>query len=80
MFDGDQASHLCHQPVCINPDHIIVEPKAANEKRKECRARGPIVKARVGETTIVLPPNGRCECAVQKCIPMIEWREAQTIE
>lgn len=31
-----EASHLCHQPTCIESTHIVVEPKKANEARKAC--------------------------------------------
>ena len=35
------ASHLCHTPKCINPDHIILETIADNADRKKChKARG----------------------------------------
>lgn len=37
LFGGEQASHLCHETTCVNPDHIVVEPKAENEARKSCK-------------------------------------------
>lgn len=39
LHHGYHASHLCHQPTCINPDHLVVESKALNELRKECRPK-----------------------------------------
>lgn len=39
LFLGHHASHLCHQPTCINPDHIVVEDKADNEARKVCKGK-----------------------------------------
>lgn len=36
MLNGKQVSHLCHNPTCINPDHLIVETQSENEARKEC--------------------------------------------
>lgn len=36
---GTHASHLCHEPLCMNPEHIVVEDKAHNEARKVCRGR-----------------------------------------
>lgn len=33
---GYQASHLCHNPECANPDHIVVESVQANQSRKGC--------------------------------------------
>lgn len=34
---GDlQVSHLCHNPGCFNPDHLVIEPEALNKIRNEC--------------------------------------------
>jgi len=30
------ASHLCHNPLCIRPDHLVVESRKLNHKRKNC--------------------------------------------
>lgn len=35
---GHDRSHLCHFSMCVNPDHIIIEPKAVNQGRKLQRA------------------------------------------
>ncbi len=32
-----EISHLCHNPFCMRPDHIIIELKIRNEARKKCR-------------------------------------------
>jgi hypothetical protein len=37
LDDGWHASHRCANPLCIEPSHIHVEPKSANEARKSCR-------------------------------------------
>jgi hypothetical protein len=37
LDDAWHASHLCHRPRCIEPSHIVVEPKRANEARKACK-------------------------------------------
>ncbi|KAM3425882.1 hypothetical protein MY4824_010140, partial [Beauveria thailandica] len=37
LYDYWHASHLCGRPTCIEPNHIAVEPKSANESRKGCR-------------------------------------------
>ncbi|KAK9357090.1 zinc-binding loop region of homing endonuclease-domain-containing protein [Lipomyces starkeyi] len=39
LYKGYHASHLCHQPICINPDHLVIESKEANESRKICSAK-----------------------------------------
>lgn len=41
LLSGDemQASHLCHDPACINKNHIVVESKIDNERRKICRKK-----------------------------------------
>lgn len=31
-----QASHLCHNPLCCNADHIVVEPGEDNAARSSC--------------------------------------------
>ncbi|KAK1994883.1 hypothetical protein LX36DRAFT_189074 [Colletotrichum falcatum] len=35
--DGWHASHRCGQPTCINHDHIVMEPKPMNDRRRACR-------------------------------------------
>jgi hypothetical protein len=29
-------SHLCHNPLCVRPDHVVLELKVVNTRRKEC--------------------------------------------
>jgi len=31
-----QASHLCHNSLCVNTEHIVAEDRAINEARKKC--------------------------------------------
>lgn len=31
-----ESSHLCHNSLCINADHISLEPKQINNERKIC--------------------------------------------
>ena len=31
-----EASHLCHMPACINPEHMIAEPHEINQSRIRC--------------------------------------------
>jgi hypothetical protein len=37
---GFEVSHLCHQPGCFNPDHLVIERKARNNLRNECAKSG----------------------------------------
>lgn len=37
LDDGWHASHLCGRTTCIEPGHLVVEPKDRNEARKDCR-------------------------------------------
>ena len=31
-----EASHLCHNDYCFNPDHLVVEPRKDNRARQGC--------------------------------------------
>lgn len=37
LEQGFHASHLCHEPTCIKPEHIVVESRKDNESRKACK-------------------------------------------
>ncbi|KAK9253194.1 zinc-binding loop region of homing endonuclease-domain-containing protein [Lipomyces tetrasporus] len=39
LYGGYQASHLCHQTNCINPDHLVVETQQVNLSRKMCSVK-----------------------------------------
>lgn len=66
MLDGDHASHQCHNPRCLNPDHLIVETKAMNEARKDCAMR-VLVYTVIGGVKYELQPKA-CNCQGAKCI------------
>ena len=40
-IDGDSntinISHLCHNSLCVNPDHLTLETQAINNERKMCK-------------------------------------------
>ncbi|KAK9368605.1 zinc-binding loop region of homing endonuclease-domain-containing protein [Lipomyces kononenkoae] len=38
------VSHLCHNQLCFNPQHLIVEPKTDLRKRKECKGKTILVR------------------------------------
>ena len=31
------CSHLCHDKNCLNPDHLVLEPRDTNNLRKNCK-------------------------------------------
>lgn len=70
---GWDASHLCHQPTCFNPDHIVVEPKWLNELRKKCAGYGGVITLVniLGQAYKILPAK-KCSCADGKCIQMVQ--------
>jgi len=71
---GYQASHLCGIANCIKAEHMVVEPKDANEARKECHQH-VVVRTDIDSTTYILAPNHTCSHQPQ-CIWQIEDREA----
>ena len=40
---GLHISHLCHNTLCINPQHLSLEPQYVNNGRKDCARRVPRV-------------------------------------
>jgi hypothetical protein len=79
LLSGAHASHLCYQPTCISPSHIVVEAKAMNEARKRC-LQGPVISTVVEGCKYTLPPLASCQCAGEKCILIIEQRDAVVVE
>ena len=35
-----EVSHLCHQKLCINTLHMVIETHSINQSRNHCRAQG----------------------------------------
>lgn len=35
-----EMSHLCHNSLCVNPDHLILELRNTNAERKLCKNQG----------------------------------------
>jgi len=36
---GEDISHLCHNSKCLNPNHMTIESKKANNLRKGCQVK-----------------------------------------
>jgi hypothetical protein len=71
LFDSHHASHLCHNPLCILADHLVVESKTDNEERKACKHR-VLVWFTLAGVRYELPP---APCPHEpKCLPDIEER------
>ena len=41
--EGLEVSHLCHQPKCLNIEHLSLEPHDINNERQMCVNRGKCV-------------------------------------
>jgi len=69
--EGLEIDHLCHNTLCINPDHLEPVTHAENMKRRKdsglpyCRHGHKYTP----ETTYYRPDNGRRECKVCKHRP-----------
>lgn len=50
-----EVSHRCHQPTCITPEHLVVEPHDNNEERKSCKGKViPTSYISIGRLTCIL--------------------------
>ncbi|KAL7010295.1 hypothetical protein EMMF5_000316 [Cystobasidiomycetes sp. EMM_F5] len=49
------ASHLCHQPTCLNPQHIIAESHEDNLSRRECAGKTVYVGESRGQVWEIQP-------------------------
>ena len=45
------ASHLCHNKLCVNPNHISLESRATNCSRKSCVLAGVCLRHPKGDGT-----------------------------
>lgn len=36
LSDGKEVSHLCHEKLCFNPDHLTLESRMLNSSRNLC--------------------------------------------
>ena len=64
--------------MCIEPGHLHVESKGANEDRKKCAARGFLsIVTEISGSKYSLDPK-LCRCT-PLCIPMVQRRAATLI-
>jgi hypothetical protein len=77
MLDGDHASHRCHNPRCLNPEHLIVESKERNEARKGCAGRVQVYTT-IGGLKYVLEAKA-CSCEGPPCIITKEEHRSATL-
>jgi hypothetical protein len=68
LDDGWHASHRCHQPRCIARDHLVVESKDSNEKRKRCAHDLWMAEMEVDGEVKTFRSVFRCPCS-PPCVP-----------
>lgn len=67
--EGWEASHLCHNPACIEETHIVAEKKADNDARKDCNRKFFEAYVTVGGQRIsVLKSAYECPHEARPCI------------
>lgn len=76
--DSMHASHLCHDPVCINPEHLVVEDKPHNEMRKICKGH-VVVETTFNGVLLRMPPARPCTHQ-PLCLFPVERRVAQVVQ
>ena len=47
------VSHLCHNKICVNFDHLVYEPSCINMQRKQCVSQGKCVNHGKYETCLL---------------------------
>lgn len=72
---GLEIDHLCHNTLCVNPDHLEAVTHTENmQRRKDSR----LPECRYGhkytaETTYIRPSNGRRECISCRKLRHLMW-------
>lgn len=75
MSNLPSASETLTVPrMCINGDHLVVEPKGQNEERKACGHK-VAVKTRLEDGTVLSLPPAPCP-HLPPCVFPVEWRVA----
>ncbi|KAK9361958.1 zinc-binding loop region of homing endonuclease-domain-containing protein [Lipomyces starkeyi] len=67
------VTQLCHNHQCINPEHIIVESKSTNCKRKACKGKAVVVRDGVTDHPC---PHGSVEKMRQCILPVEHGQDA----
>ncbi|KAK9316353.1 hypothetical protein V1522DRAFT_341341, partial [Lipomyces starkeyi] len=67
------VTQLCHNHQCINQEHIIVESKSTNCKRKACRGKAVVVRDGVTDHPC---PHGSVEKMRQCILPVEHGQDA----
>ncbi|KAK9245419.1 zinc-binding loop region of homing endonuclease-domain-containing protein [Lipomyces tetrasporus] len=67
------VTQLCHNYRCINPEHIIVESKSNNLKRKACKGKAVVVRDGVTDHPC---PHGSVEKMRQCILPVEHGQDA----
>lgn len=62
---GDDASHLCGNPNCINPEHLVWESHTLNLARRGCRV------------WVDLPMCGSCGVMPEKKLAICEHNQTE---
>lgn len=75
LYEGYEASHLCHMSKCINPDHLSIETHDDNMSRRQCEGRVDIITT-INDHVYLLPCPLTCPHH-PACINQREQREAR---
>jgi hypothetical protein len=54
------VSHLCHQKLCININHLHLEPHDTNMSRRECQIAGHCIARLKHNPPCIFPENPVC--------------------
>jgi len=55
---GEEASHLCHEPTCVNPKHLCLEDGETNKSRGSCKLYGKREGYRCPHTPVCFGAKG----------------------